>query len=531
KNLEEHCDHLAQVLQVIKDNTLYAKRTKIYFAVPQVEYLDHIISAQVERVPWSNRILYASISQPLVALTKKDAFKWNPSTELAYHKLKEAMVKALVLALPNFEEEFVVETDASGKGIGAVLCQNGHPIAYWSKTLSAKHQAPSTYEKEFLAVVAALDKWKGYLLDRHFKIRTYHFSLKYNYEIVYKKGSENVVADALSRMDSSGELLQIYVSSVSGGVWDKVKDSWKNDLDTQNLIKSLKHHSYKGNKYSWTNGILKRKGKVVVRNDPELRRELVQHFYDEAIGGHSSAHALFAELKVKLKISTAYHPQTDGQTSVVNRSLGCYLRGMCGEKPEEWEVDRTLQAREEAIKVLKFHLKRSQDRMRNQANKHRTDKQFKVDEWVYLKLQPHRQVSIRQGQQHKLSPKYYGPFKVAEKIGEVAYRLELPSSSQIHPVFYISQLKKCHGKDHNVGVLPQLSEDGLLENQPMEILEKRLGKLFLEDKESLRRMELIQAKSEVNTVGLEVGTANRKFCYVVGAREVHVLFSPTSKQI
>ncbi|GJR82098.1 putative mitochondrial protein [Tanacetum coccineum] len=335
KKLEEHCDHLAQVLQVMKDNTLYAKRSKCYFPVPQVEYLGHIISAQgvyidpskieaMQKWPipstlkqlrgflgltgYYRRFIkdYASISQPLVTLTKKDAFKWNPSAELAYHKLKEAMVKASVLDLPNFEQEFVVETDVSGKGIGAVLCQNCHLIAYWSKTLSAKRQALSTYEKEFLAVVAALDTWKGYLFDRHFKIRTNHFSLKYmlnqklttpfqfkwlpkilgyDYEIVYKKGSENVVADALSRMDSSGELLQISVSSVSSSVWDKVKDSWKNDLDTQNLIKSLEHHSYKSNKYSWTGEILKRKGKVVVGNDPELRKELVQHFHDEAIGG------------------------------------------------------------------------------------------------------------------------------------------------------------------------------------------------------------------------------------------------------
>ncbi|GKC55706.1 putative mitochondrial protein [Tanacetum coccineum] len=276
KNLKEHCDHLAQVLQVMKDNTLYAKKSKCYFSVPQVEYLGHIISAQgvstdlskieaMQKWPIPSTLKqlrgflgltgyyrmfikdYASISQPLVALTKKDTFKWNPSAELAYHKLKEAMVQAPMLALPNFDQEFVVETDASGKGIGAVMCQNGHPIAYWSKTLSVKHQALSTYEKEFLAMVAALDKWKGYLLDRHFKIRTNHFSLK---------------------MDSSGELLQISVSSVSSGVWDKVKDSWKNDLDTQNLIKSLEHHSYKGNKYSWTGEILKRKGKVVVGNDP-----------------------------------------------------------------------------------------------------------------------------------------------------------------------------------------------------------------------------------------------------------------------
>nr|GEX20581.1 putative mitochondrial protein [Tanacetum cinerariifolium] len=616
KNLEENYDHLAQVLQVMKDNTLYAKRTKCYFAVQQVKYLGHIISAQgvsidpskiegMQKWPipltlkqlrgflgltgYYRRFIkdYASISQPLVALTKKDAFKWNPSAELAYYKLKEAMVKAPVLALPNFEQEFVVETDASGKGIRAVLCQNGHPIVYWSKTLSAKHQALSTYEKEFLAVVAAFRIFGSSGSIRQFKWLPK--LLGYDYEIVYKKGSENVIADALSRMNSSGELLQISVSSISSGVWDKVKDSWKNNLDTQNLIKSLEHHSYKGNKYSWTGEILKRKGKVVVGNDPELRKELVQHFHDEAIDGHSGAHkpdlsaypgliqplpiperiwkeifidffenlptshgksmilvvadklskyahfiplthhftasqvaqvfldqvyklhglpesivsdrdkvllrdfwkALFAELKVKLKLSTAYHPQTDGQIEVVNRSLGCYLRCMCGEKPKEWvkwlplaefwyntnyhtstkttpyeavycqtppihvpyipgdsrveKVDRTLQAREEAIKVLKFHLK--------------------------------RQVSIRQGQQHKLSPTYYGPFKVAKRIGEVAYRLKLPSSSQIHLVFHISKLKKCHGKDHIVGVLPQLREDDLLENKPMEILEKRLGKV------------------------------------------------------
>ncbi|GJU72675.1 putative mitochondrial protein [Tanacetum coccineum] len=481
------------VLVFFNDILIYSKNLK-----EQLEYLGHIILAQgvstdlskieaMQKWPipltlkqlrgflgltgYYRRFIkdYASISQPLVALTKKDAFKWNPSAELAYHKLKEAMVQALVLALPNFDQEFMVETDARK--------MEGN----WS-------------------MVVVLDKWKGYLLDRHFKIRTVSLKyllnqklttplqfkwlpklLGYDYEIVYKKESENVVADALS----SGEFLQISVSFVSSGVWDKVKDSWKNDLDTQNLIKSLEHHSYKGNKYSWTGEILKRKGKVVVENDPELMKELKpdlsaypgliqpppipERIWKEismdfieklptSYGKSMIMKALFAELKVKLKLSTAYHPQTDGQTEVVNRSLGCYLRCMCREKPKElikWlplaefcrveEVDGTLQAREEAIKMLKFHLK--------------------------------RQVSIRQGQQHKLSSKYYGPFKVAERIREVAYRLELPSSSQIHPVFHISQLKKCHSKDHSVGVLPQLREDGLLENKPMAILERRLGKV------------------------------------------------------
>lgn len=232
--------------------------------------------------------------------------------------------------------------------------------------------------------------------------------------------------------------------------------------------------------------------------------------------------SLFSELKVKLKMSTAYHPQTDEQIEVVNRCLGCYLRCMCGEKPKEWvkwlplaefwyntnfhsaiqttpyevvyfqtppihipyvpgesrveSMDRTLQSREEAIQMLKFHLRRSQDRMQNQANKHRTERQFDVGAWVYLKLQPHRQVTVRQGQQHKLSAKFYGPFFIEERIGEVAYKLKLPNHSQIHPVFHISQLKKCHGNNQQMGDLPQLREDGLLEYKPQAILERRLGK-------------------------------------------------------
>ena len=96
----------------------------------------------------------------------------------AFEKLQQAMSESPMLALPNFNEEFVIETDASGIGIGAVLQQNGHPIAYLSKTLAPKHRALSTYEKELLSMVLALQKWRGYLLDRHFKIRTHHFSLK-----------------------------------------------------------------------------------------------------------------------------------------------------------------------------------------------------------------------------------------------------------------------------------------------------------------------------------------------------------------
>ena len=83
-----------------------------------------------------------------------------------------------MLALPNFNEVFVVESDASSGDLGVVLSQNGHPIAFFSKALSPKNQALSVYEKEMLAILIAVKKWTSYLTGRHFKIKTDHNSLK-----------------------------------------------------------------------------------------------------------------------------------------------------------------------------------------------------------------------------------------------------------------------------------------------------------------------------------------------------------------
>lgn len=85
----------------------------------------------------------------------------------------------LVLELPNFSLEFVIETNAYGVGIGAVLMQVEHLLAYISKALSPKHQPLSVYEKEILAIVTAIDKWRPYLIGRNFVIKTYHHRLKY----------------------------------------------------------------------------------------------------------------------------------------------------------------------------------------------------------------------------------------------------------------------------------------------------------------------------------------------------------------
>ena len=89
------------------------------------------------------------------------------------------MTTAPVLVLPDFNQEFIVEADASHYGIGVVLSQGGRPVAYFSKALSPKHQTLSVYEKEMMAILVAVRKWNSYLLGRHFKIKTDHQSLKF----------------------------------------------------------------------------------------------------------------------------------------------------------------------------------------------------------------------------------------------------------------------------------------------------------------------------------------------------------------
>ncbi|GKD44143.1 retrotransposable element Tf2 [Tanacetum coccineum] len=97
--------------------------------------------------------------------------------------------------------------------------------------------------------------------------------------------------------------------------------------------------------------------------------------------------------------------------------------------------------------------------------------------WVYLKLQPHRQLTIRKAVQNKLSAKYYGPFLIIAKVGVVAYKMELLSDSQIHPMVYVSQLKLCKGTNLKMGFLPHCGDDGLLVVEPEVILDRRIGKL------------------------------------------------------
>ncbi|GKD89745.1 putative mitochondrial protein [Tanacetum coccineum] len=175
------------------------------------------------------------------------------------------MTQTPVLALSDFQKTFVVETDASGIGINVVLQQKGHPIAYLSKTLAPKHQSLSTYEKEFLAMLMALERWRNFLLNMHFKIKTDHFSLKY---LLNQRFTTPFQVKWLPKLLED-------------------KDSYAQDTTLQVVIQQLIGGTYDGKKYVWEGNVLKRKGKIVVRGDEQLRTTIVGHYHADAVGGHS----------------------------------------------------------------------------------------------------------------------------------------------------------------------------------------------------------------------------------------------------
>ncbi|XP_026378799.1 uncharacterized protein LOC113273265 [Papaver somniferum] len=139
------------------------------------------------------------------------------------------------------------------------------------------------------------------------------------------------------------------------------------------------------------------------------------------------------------------------------------------------DMEEYIKERDHVLSLLKENLHKAQERMKFFADKNRVDGSLDVGDEVYLKLQPYRQTSIALKRNLKLSAKYYGPFKVVEKIGSVAHNLQLPVESRIHPVFHVSQLKKKLGAP--VLPVPEFSlvdQQGQVKVEPASLLGERV---------------------------------------------------------
>jgi hypothetical protein len=288
KTWTEHLAHVDRVLHLLSQHQLFLKQSKCAFGASEVEYLGYLVGKDGVKVdpkkiatmqdwphPKTLKSLcgfmgltgyyrkfvknYEKIATPLTALLKKNSFTWTPVVAQAFQTLKMAMCTTPVLALPDFTKTFFLECDASGKGTGVVLMQEGRPLAFTSKQLSKRNMGKSIYEKEMLAILHLVVLWRPYLLEQCFQIKTNHQSLKYfmeqrisspeqqkwvtklfgyDYEITYKKGKENLVADALSRKyEDEGSIFS--VSFIVPDWLQAVHQEWLQDPKSSQLIQQL----------------------------------------------------------------------------------------------------------------------------------------------------------------------------------------------------------------------------------------------------------------------------------------------------
>jgi hypothetical protein len=185
KSWADHLRHLRAILSTIRQHVLFVKRSKCAFGVASVAYLGHTILEAgvamdptkvqaihdwpVPRSAWAVRGFldlasyyykfihnHGSIAAPLTVLLKKEGFTWGDVAASAFTALKDAVTTAPVLAMPNFAKPFIVECDASSQGFDAVLIQEGHPLAFFSRAVAPRHRALEVYEHELIGLVQAV---------------------------------------------------------------------------------------------------------------------------------------------------------------------------------------------------------------------------------------------------------------------------------------------------------------------------------------------------------------------------------------
>ncbi|KAA0059666.1 Transposon Ty3-I Gag-Pol polyprotein [Cucumis melo var. makuwa] len=572
KGLNDHILHVKTILLKLREEKLYANFKKCIFCLEQIHFLGFIVGKDGVKVDeekvkaiqeWptptnASEVIsfhglasfyrrfikdFSSITSPLTELVKKHVkFEWKEKQENAFNELKEKLIKAPCLALPNFDKSFEIECDASGIGIGAVLMQEKQPIMFFSEKLNGAQLNYSTYDKELHALVRALKVWQHYLWPKEFVIHTDHESLKhlkgqtklnkrhakwvefietFPYVIHYKKGKDNMVADALSRWKGKlcipkCSIRESLVKEAHGGglmghfgefktysilcehfYWLKMRKDVNKVCKQCFKCKEAKSKTQPHGLYTpldvpnepW----FSKMAHFIPCNKTDDATNIANLFFREVVRLHGIPKTivsdrdvkflshfwkvLWGKLGTKLLFSTTCHPQMDGQTEVVNRTLGALLRSLISKNLKSWEetlpfvefaynraihstthcspfevvygfnpltpldlsplppnmfTSDAASSRVEYIKTLhkeiKERIEKKNQKLVTRKNQGRKELIFKSGDWVWVHLRKERFPDQRKS---KLQQRGDGPFQVLERINNNAYKLDLRGNEDL----------------------------------------------------------------------------------------------------
>jgi hypothetical protein len=354
----EHLKHIEKVLSLLRENRLYAKKSKCEFMKKKVSFLGHEISSDgismesskvkaIQEWPVPKDVSdvrsflglagyyrkfvkgFSAIAGPMSDLLRNDInFTWGNEAQKSFEQLKTAITTAPVLVIADPSFPFRIESDSSGYAIGAVLLQdqgNGHqPIAFMSKKLLPAEKNYSVHEQEMLAIICAMKEWRHYLhgSSHPINIITDHNTLKYfesqphltsrqarwsmfladfKYEITYRPGKENIVADALSRRKDHSEAtktaeatLSISSNSDDDTLMNMIRDGYKRDRICRRILKGAYRKTFQVE-----NNIIYYHDLIYVPNVPSIFTILMREVHDVETGGHVGMNKTLEILKRK----------------------------------------------------------------------------------------------------------------------------------------------------------------------------------------------------------------------------------------
>ncbi|KAJ9547259.1 hypothetical protein OSB04_019802 [Centaurea solstitialis] len=433
----EHEQHLRLVLELLRDQKLYAKFSKCEFWIRGVHFLGHVIGekgihvdpAKIEAITrWETPKTPTEIRQFLGL--EKYYRRFIEGFSKTAQPLTKKLCNAPIMALPQGTEDFVVYCDTSRQGLGCVLMQRDKVIAYASRQLKAHEQNYTTHDLELGAVVFALKIWRHYLEDG------------YSYLVIMivksniTPANSNVVADALSRKERAKPLrVRALEMLVQTSLNERIQRAQEEALKEER-IKDETLHNLEGRFDSKTSGVCYFKGRLWITKTGNLSELILKEAHKSRYSIHLGADKMYKDLR-----KYYWWPGMKRDlASFVGRCLTCSEVKAENQKPSGKPLE------------------------------------FQVGDKVLLKVSPWKGL-VRFGKRGKLSPRYVGPFEIIERIDLVAYRLKLPEElNGIHDTFHVSNHKKCITDEFQVVPLEEVYVDKTLHfvEEPIEILDREV---------------------------------------------------------